>query len=191
MLFYEYSNSKIQGHLRIYEEESQKVLFDRHNDIHPENFSMALANSLGNNGGSIQELAFGNGGVRVNASNEFLYSSPQTIGRTASLYNETYFKVVDQHSPANIDPTRNYMTVSHVSGNVFTDILVHCTLEKNEPTGQNVLNNDNQIISEYTFSEVGLRTASGDLITHICHYPIAKSSNIILVFDYLIRIQIV
>ena len=83
------------------------------------------------------------------------------------------------------------MTVSHVNGNVFTDILVHCTLEKNEPTGQNTLNNDNQIISEYTFSEVGLRTNTGDLITHICHYPIAKSSNITLIFDYLIRIQIV
>lgn len=191
MLFNEYSNSKIKGHLRIYEEESQKVLFDKHNDIHPENFSMALANSLSNNSGFIQELAFGNGGVRVNASNEFLYSSPQTIGRTASLYNETYFKVVDQRSTGNVDPTRNYMTVSHVNGNVFTDILVHCTLEKNEPTGQNVLNNDNQIVSEYTFSEVGLKNYKGDLITHICHYPISKTSNITLIFDYLIRIQIV
>lgn len=191
MLFNDYSHSKIKGHLRIYEEETEKVLFDKHNDIHPENFSIALANSLANNGGYIQELAFGNGGVRVNASNEFLYSSPQTIGRTASLYNETYFKVVDQHSSANVDPTRNYMTVSHVNGNLFTDILIHCTLEKNEPTGQNIINKDNQIVSEYTFSEVGLRTSTGDLITHICHYPIAKSSNITLIFDYLIRLQIV
>ena len=83
------------------------------------------------------------------------------------------------------------MTVSHVVGNVYSDILIHCTLEKNEPSEQNVLNNDNQIISEYTFSEVGLKNYKGDLITHICHYPISKTSNITLVFDYLIRIQIV
>lgn len=187
----DFSQSKIKGHLRIYEQETGKVVLDKHNDIHPENFSLAIANSMAHGDGYINELCFGSGGVRVNASNEFLYSSPQTIGRTASLYNETYFKVVDQYSSANVDPTRNNMTVSHVIGNVYSDILVHCTLEKNEPSGQNVLNNDNKIISEYTFSEVGLRTKSGDLITHICHYPISKTSNITLVFDYLLRIQIV
>ena len=191
-MFKDYSQPKIKGHLRIHEEETGKVLLDVHNDIHPENFSIALANSLSNNGGYITQLVFGNGGIRVNASNEFLYSTPQTIGRTASLYNETYYKVVDQHSITdNLEKTRNYMTVSHVTGNVYSDILVHCTLEKGEPTEQNVLNNDSQIISEYTFSEVGLRTSKGDLITHICHYPISKTSNITLVFDYLLRIQIV
>lgn len=191
-MFKDYGQPKIKGHLRIHEEETGKVLLDVHNDIHPENFSIALANSLSNNGGYITQLVFGNGGVRVNASNEFLYSTPQTIGRTASLYNETYYKVVDQHFITdNLEKTRNYMTVSHVTGNVFSDILVHCTLEKGEPTEQNVLNNDSQIISEYTFSEVGLITSKGDLITHICHYPISKTSNITLVFDYLLRIQIV
>jgi hypothetical protein len=181
----------VKGHLRIYEQETDKVLLDTHNDINPENLSLALANSLSNNGSFIQEIVFGNGGVRVNASNEYLYSSPQTIGRTASLYNETYYKVVDQHASSNTDPDRNYITVSHVTGNLFTDVLVHCTLEKSEPRGQNVLNNNNEIISEYTFSEVGLRTNTGDLITHICHYPVQKSLNITLIFDYLVRISMV
>ena len=191
-MFKDYGQQKIKGHLRIHEEETGKVLLDVHNDIHPENFSIALANSLSNNGGYITQLVFGNGGVRVNASNEFLYSTQQKIGNTNYLFYETYYKVVDQHSITdNLEKTRNYMTVSHVTGNVFSDILVHCTLEKGEPTEQNVLNNDSQIISEYTFSEVGLRTSKGDLITHICHYPISKTSNITLVFDYLLRIQIV
>lgn len=189
-MFKENNTSKIQGHLRIYENETKKLLLDKHNDIHPENFSIALANSISNNGNFIKELALGNGGVRVNASNEYLYSSPQIIGRSASLYNETYFKVVDQKSSANLDSTRNYMTVSHVSGNIYTDILVHCTLEKNEPEGQNIIDSS-AIISEYSFSEVGLRTDQGDLITHLCFSPITKKSNITLVFDYLIRIQIV
>ena len=190
-MFLDLSKEKVKGHLRIYEKETGKVLLDKHNAIHPENFSLALADSLSNNNGFIREMCFGNGGVRVNASNEFFYSSPQTIGRTASLYNETYSKVVDQNASDNDRKNRNNMSVSHVIGNVYSDILIHCTLEKNEPTEQNVLNNDNQIISEYTFSEVGLKNYKGDLITHICHYPISKTSNITLVFDYLIRIQIV
>ena len=33
---------KIQGYLKIYEQETNKVLFERHNDIHPENFSFCL-----------------------------------------------------------------------------------------------------------------------------------------------------
>lgn len=191
MLFNDITNSKIQGHLRVYEEETGNLLLDHHNAIHPENFSLAISNSLANNGGIIKELAFGSGGVRVNASNEFLYSSPQTIGRTAGLYNETYKKVLDQHNQENTDPTRNYMSVSHATGNVYTDILCHCTLEKNEPEGQNVISNSSEIITEYTFNEVGLRTVDGDLITHLCFYPISKNSNITLIFDYLIRIQIV
>lgn len=68
-MFKDYSQPKIKGHLRIHEEETGKVLLDVHNDIHPENFSIALANSLSNNGGYITQLVFGNGGVRVNASN--------------------------------------------------------------------------------------------------------------------------
>lgn len=189
-MFKDLSKPNINGHLRIYEEESKKLLLDKHNDIHPENFSIALANAISNNGNFIKELALGNGGVRVNASQEYLYSTPQIIGRAATLYNETYYKVVDQKSSENVDTARNYMTVSHVNGNVFTDILVHCSLEKNEPSGQNVID-DSSIISEYSFSEVGLRTNQNDLITHLCFSPITKKSNITLIFDYLIRIQIV
>ena len=187
MLFNECGKSMIKGHLRIYEEESQKVLLDRHNDIHPENFSLALANSLSNNNnGFITEMVFGSNGVKVNASNEYFYSNPQTLGRTASLHNQTYSKsLIDK-----ADDT-SYITVSHVNGNIFTDILVHCTLGKNEPVGQNVDRNDGEISSEYVFSEVGLQTYGGDLLTHICHYPIKKDINTTLVFDYLVRIQIV
>jgi hypothetical protein len=186
----DFANIDVKGHLTITEKETSNVLLSQHNDIHPENFSLALAYSISNNGNYIKELALGNGGVRVNASQEYLYSSPQIIGKSATLYNETYYKVVDQKSSENEDSSRNYMTVSHVSGNVYTDILVHCSLEKNEPEGQNVIN-DSSIISEYTFSEVGLRTNEGDLITHLCFAPITKKQNITLIFDYLIRIKLV
>ena len=42
-MFKDYGQPKIKGHLRIHEEETGKVLLDVHNDIHPENFSIALA----------------------------------------------------------------------------------------------------------------------------------------------------
>ena len=183
---------KATGHLRIWEKETGKVLLDHHNAIHPENMSLAIAQSLSHGKGFIREMVFGNGGVRVNASNEFLYSAPQTIGRMASLYNETYSKIVDQNDSANNDVENNYMEISHITGNVYSDILVHCTLQINEPSSQNVLNNDNEITTQdYQFSEIGLRTADGDLITHICCYPIEKSLNITLMITYNIRIQIV
>lgn len=185
------TKEKITGHLRIYEKETGKVLLDRHNAIHPENISIAIAKSLSNNNGFIKEMCFGNSGVRVSASNEYLYSSPQTIGRTATLYNETYSKIVDHNDSNNVDSKRNNMTVSHITGNVYTDVMIQCSLEKNEPSAQSILNNNNQIITDYTFSEVGLRTYDDDLITHICFSPITKANNITLVFNYMLRIQIV
>lgn len=191
-MFGENINYKITGHLRIWEKETGKVLLDHHNAIHPENMSLALAESLAHGKGFIREMVFGNGGVRVNASNEFLYSAPQTIGRMATLYNETYSKIVDQNDGANNDTENNRMEVSHITGNVYSDVLIHCTLGKDEPSTQNVLNNDNEITTQdYQFSEIGLRTYSGDLITHICHYPIEKSLNLTLKIDYNIRLQIV
>ena len=184
--------AKVSGFLRISEQETGKVLFNRHNDIHYEHMSLALAQSLGNKKGWIKEICFGNGGVKVNAANEYIYTSPQTIGSSASLHNQTYSKVVDDNNvDENTDPTRNYMEVQHVVGNYYTDLLVRCTLEKNEPADQNIFGNDTAIISDYTFSECGLKTYQGDLITHLVFQPILKQSSVTLLFDYLLRIQIV
>ena len=47
------------------------------------------------------------------------------------------------------------------------------------------------IITEQTFSEIGLETANKDLITHLCFFPVQKTTNSSLIFDYLLRIQIV
>ena len=184
---------KVTGHLRIWERETGKVLLDHHNAIHPENMSIALAMALAHDEkGTIKEMVFGNGGVRVNASNEFLYSAPQTIGRAASLYNQTYSKIVDQNDGRNTDKDNNYMTISHITGNVYSDILINCVLNKNEPSSQSVFNNVNEIATqEYQFSEIGLKTHDDMLITHICCYPILKAQNISLQIQYNLRLQIV
>ena len=188
----EEAKSTIKGFMRIYEKETGKVLFNRHNDIHYENFSLALAQSLSNKKGWIKEIVFGNGGAKLNASGEYIYTAPQTIGKSATLHNQTYSKVVDDTNTAeNLDPTRNFMEVRHITGNYYTDILIRSTLEKNEPADQDIFNNNTQVISDYSFSEVGLKTYQGDLITHLVFSNIAKASNITLCIDYLLRIQIV
>ena len=191
-MFSENMNGKIIGHIRIWEEETGKILLDEHNAIHPENMSVAIAEALSHGKCFIREMVFGNGGVRVNASNEFLYSAPQTIGRMATLYNQTYSKIVDQNDPLNDDVENNFMEVSHITGNVYSDVLVHCTLNKGEPSSQALFNSSIDIANqEYQFSEIGLKTYNGDLITHRCHYPIEKSLNITLKIDYNLRMQIV
>lgn len=189
MSFNEILRARPQGHLRIYEKETGKVLLDQHNDINPENFSYAIANSLcANPIGFIRYMKFGNGGARATSSNKYIYSVPQTVGRAATLYNEIPSVTKD----LNIQDEDNYMKVTHAPGNDYTDIVVHCTLKKEEANG--VLGSDGEngsIITEHTFSEIGLETAGKDLITHLCFFPIQKTTNSSLIFDYLLRIQIV
>lgn len=177
-----------QGHLRIWEKETGKVLLDQHNDINPENMSYAIAQSLcGFEEGNIKYMAFGNGGARATSSNKYIYSVPQTVGRAASLYRETYRK----NMIADADE-ENYMNVTHASGNEYTDIVVHATLAKNDLIGAlGSVGENGSIVTDATFSEIGLVTAGGDLITHICFFPIQKTENSSLIIDYLLRIQIV
>jgi hypothetical protein len=184
----EHIKTKPQGHLRIYEKETGKIILDQHNDINAENFSYALATSLvGYPSGNIRYMVFGNGGARPTSSNKYIYSVPQTVGRAASLYNQTFQK--DLIINANED---NYMNVSHATGNDYSDIVVHCTLGKEEV--KKTLGSDGEngsSVSEQVFSEIGLVTSGGDLITHICFFPIQKSAQSSLIIDYILRIQIV
>ena len=177
-----------QGHLRIYEKESGKILLDQHNDINAENFSYAIAQSLcGMTEGNIKYIAFGNGGARMTSSNKYIYSVPQTVGRAASLYNETYRKNMIDGSD-----TDNYMKVTHASGNDYTDVVVHTTLDRDELMNSlGSVGENGSDLTENTFNEIGLITAGGDLITHICFFPIQKTDTSSLIIDYILRVQIV
>ena len=60
----EIPNVNIEGHIKIFDPETDEVFVDQRNAIHYENMSISLAESLGNAGeGFIYEMAFGNGGV--------------------------------------------------------------------------------------------------------------------------------
>jgi len=185
----------IEGFLKIHDPNSGEVFVDKHNAIHYENMSIALAQSLANtNIGYIYAMAFGNGGSSVDPTGVITYLPPNVTGQNANLYNETYVKVVDGNSPANTDPTRNNLEVLHTSGKVYTDILVTCLLDYGEPAGQQAFDNSTNFNGEYVFDELGLKSWEGAgndlmLITHVIFHPVQKSLNRQIQIDYTVRIQ--
>ena len=190
----EFPGVKVQGHIKIYDPETQEVYVNKRNAIHYENFSLALVNSVANMGyGMITNMSFGNGGSRVDPTGIITYLTPNTIGQNAALYNETYTKIIDASSSANLDPTRNFMETRHVLGNTYTDLLVSCLLDFGEPSGQNAFDNSSNLDGKYVFDELGLKgyDASGNLmlLTHVIFHPVQKSLNRMIQIDYTIRVQ--
>jgi hypothetical protein len=115
----------IEGHIKIFDPESGEVLEDKRNAIHAENMSEALASMLANKGsGFIHEMHFGNGGTSVDPTGLITYL-PASTGVNADLYNKTYYKVVDDTSSLNTDPTRNNITIRHTTGQPYTDIFYY------------------------------------------------------------------
>ena len=189
------SLTNIQGFLKIYDPKSGEIFVDKKNAIHYENISICMANTLAYRGtGYIYKMAFGNGGSAVDPTGVITYLPPNTTGQNASLYNQTYSKVVNDLSAADTDPTNNYMTVNHTSGTVYTDIITTCLLDYGEPTGQQAFDNSTNFNGEYVFDELGLQCWNGSatnllLITHVIFHPIQKSLNRQIQIDYTLRIQ--
>lgn len=187
--------AKIEGFLKVYDPNSGEVFVDKKNAIHYENISICMANTLTNNSiGYIYSMAFGNGGSAVDPTGVITYLPPNTTGQNASLYNQTYAKVVNQNSAADLDPVNNYLTVLHTSGNVYTDIVTTCLLDYGEPAGQQAFDNSTNFNGEYVFDELGLQCWNGSadnllLITHVIFHPVQKSLNRQIQIDYTLRIQ--
>jgi hypothetical protein len=185
------------GHLKIYDPLTNEVIVDKRNAIHYENFAIALAKGISNQGnGFIAEMVFGNGGTRIDQTGIVTYLTPNVIGTDATLYNETYYKNVDaKDSINNVDPSRNYMEVRHVAGTAYADILVSCLLDFGEPEGQEAFDNSTNSEGSYVFDEIGLRSYSnlgpgaGELLTHVIFHPVQKSLNRMIQIDYTVRVQ--
>lgn len=184
----------VEGHIKIHDPSTGEIIINQRNAIHYENMSLALAESLSNAGqGFIYEMAFGNGGTSVDPTGIITYLTPNTTGTNASLYNQTYSKVVDDLSVNNLDPFRNKTEIRHVSGTNYTDILVSCLLDYGEPDGQDAFDTANNTDQLYVFDELGLKSYStsgtGRLITHVIFHPVQKSLNRLIQIDYTVRIQ--
>ena len=186
----------VRGHIKIFDPETKEVFIDKPNAIHYENFSVSLAQAVSNQGqGWIAEMCFGNGGTRVDPTGIITYLTPNTVGQAANLYNQTYIKVVDASNPLDLDPSRNFMDVRHVTGTAYTDILVSCLLDFGEPSGQQAFDTATQLNSNYVFDELGLIAygpngpGTVNLLTHVIFHPVQKSLNRMLQIDYTVRVQ--
>lgn len=184
----------VQGHIKIFDPETKEILIDKRNAIHYENMSIALAESLANAGqGFVYEMAFGNGGTSVDPTGIITYLTPNSTGTNASLYNQTYKKIVDDQSVNNVDPNRNKIETRHVTGTNYTDIIVQCLLDYGEPNGQEANDTATSTESQYVFDELGLvsysPTGNGRLLTHVIFHPVQKSLNRLIQIDYTVRVQ--
>jgi hypothetical protein len=185
-----------RGHIKICDVETNEVLLDKCNSIHSENMSIAIANALANTSqGWFSEIAFGNGGASVDPSGVITYLPPNASGPNASLYNQTYYKVIDASSYSNTNPSVNNVTVRHVPGVTYTDIVISCVLDYGEPQGQDAFDNTVTLTGPYVFSELGIKAWNGDtidqglLLSHVCFSPIQKSLNRSISVNYTIRIN--
>jgi hypothetical protein len=184
----------IEGHIKIHDPVSKEIYVNKRNAIHYENISIALAESMANSGqGFIYQMAFGNGGTSIDPTGIITYLTPNTSGTNASLYNETYSKVVNNNSSTNLDPSRNFIESRHVTGTNYTDIFVTCLLDYGEPSGQGAYDTTTSTEATYVFDELGLQSYNSDgstlLLTHVIFHPVLKSLNRLIQIDYTVRIQ--
>lgn len=183
-----------EGHIKIFDPETKEVFIDKRNAIHYENMSVAMVQSLSNQGlGTVYQMVFGTGGTTVDPTGLITYLTPNTIGVNSSLYNQTYSKIVDQNATENTDPVRNKMEVRHISGATYSDILISCLLDYGEPLDQEAFDNSVDMNGNFVFDELGLKSynpnGDGKLLTHVVFHPVQKSLNRLLQIDYTIRVQ--
>jgi hypothetical protein len=188
------SGIHIEGHIKIHNPETGEVFINKRNAIHYENMSISLAESIANAGqGFIYEMAFGNGGTTIDPTGIITYLTPNSTGTSASLYNETYSKVVDDRASVNTDPIRNKIETRHVTGTNYTDVFITCLLDYGEPSSQEAFDNATSADGTYVFDELGLKSyatdGTGRLLTHVIFHPVQKSLNRLIQVDYTVRIQ--
>lgn len=188
------NNIKVEGFIKISNPLTKEIFVDKKNSIHFENMSIAMAESLANAGqGFIYEMSFGNGGTSVDPTGIITYLTPNSTGTNATLYNQTFTKIVDDRSVNNTDPARNFLETRHVSGTNYTDIIVRCLLDYGEPDGQQAFDNATNANDAFVFDELGLKSYKpndvGNLITHVIFHPVQKSLNRLIQIDYTVRVQ--
>jgi hypothetical protein len=188
------SGIHIEGHIKIHNPDTGEVFVNKRNAIHYENMSISLAESIANAGqGFIYEMSFGNGGTTIDPTGIITYLTPNSTGTNASLYNQTYSKVVDDRATVNLDPIRNRIETRHVTGTNYTDVFVTCLLDYGEPNNQDAFDNSALSNNTYVFDELGLKsystTGTSRLLTHVIFHPVQKSLNRLIQIDYTVRIQ--
>lgn len=188
------ATARMFGHVLVKDADTGTVLADQTNAINFETMSYALALSLAHRpNGTLMQMCFGNGATSVSAVGEVSYLPPNVTGLDAALYNQTYQKFIDDLSPLNADPTNNFMRVTHVAGNTYSDVVVSCLLDYNEPSAQEPQDTTADNNGTFIFDEIGLKTydltaSNGLLLAHVIFHPVQKSLNRRIEVIYTLRL---
>jgi hypothetical protein len=184
-------NVKITGHVKITDLTNDQVLVDRYNAVNAETLSVIIATMLqGNNSKYLYEMHFGNGGTVIDNTGNITYKDVEEnlkLGTVAELFNPLYYKVFDENDiDNNDDNTRNYATITHTDGLVYSDVIITCTLEENQPSPNGVI----------TFDEIGIKSRginglnSGYLLTHLVFEPVEKTAGRVIQVVYTLRVSL-
>lgn len=204
------ANVHIDGFVKIWEPDSGEILLEKHNAVNQEVMSYVIARLLQSSTNEyIAEMHFGNGGVIVDNTGNITYKDVDLnleTGFSASLFNPTYYKVIDTGDSVNNDDiTKNKVEVSHVNGLTYTDLVITCTLNTDQPNADDVGNlvqqtqdsyDNGNLTGNFVFNELGLKSKgqdglnSGMLLTHIVFHPVQKSANRTIQVVYTLRIRI-
>jgi len=190
------ANLKITGHVKVVDLATNQILVDRFNAVNAETLSIVIANMLqGNSSQYVYEMHFGNGGTVISDTGNITYNEVDEnlqLGTVAELYNPIYYKVVDATDALNNeDETRNKVEVSHEEGLPYTDLIITCTLEENQPETSNP-----STTGELVFDEIGLKSRgssgvnTGYLLSHIVFDPVEKSAGRVIQVVYTLRINL-
>jgi hypothetical protein len=192
----EQNKLQITGHVKIFDPVNQEVFVDKYNAIHFENISEALAFSIANKGTNyISEMHFGKGGTNIDNTGTLVYLPSNINTQNADLYYPTFYKSVDENDENNPDPVRNNMSIRHIPGTIYSDVLVTCLIDYGEPVGQLAFDSASSLSNNFIFDELGLKSWSpagpgtGKLLSHVVFHPVQKSLNRLIQIDYTIRIQ--
>lgn len=204
------ANVSIDGFVKIWDPENKEIFIEKHNAINKEVASYVIARMLQSNTNQfISEMHFGNGGTIVDTTSNITYKDVELnleSGFSTSLFNPTYFKVVDISDLENNDDiTRNKVEINHINGLHYTDVIVTCTLSTDQPKAADVGNlveqtqdalDNGQLTGNFVFNELGLKVKgetglnTGLLFSHIVFHPVQKSANRTIQVVYTLRIRI-
>ncbi len=185
---------KVIGLVTIRDADTNEILVDVKNAINFESMSYALALSLGGRpNGNIMQMVFGNGASSVSAVGTITYLPPNVTGLEAQLYNQTYAVFVDDLSPLDTNASSNFIRVNHTTGNTYSDVVVTCLLDYNQPSGQAAFDNSTTTSGTYIFDEIGLTTydttnSTSYMLSHVIFHPVQKSLNRRIEIIYTLRI---
>jgi len=182
----------IEGRMKIFDLESNELVRDDFNAVHPQHMATMIAKAIARDpvaSPGVFQLCFGNGGTFFNSSNQLVYRPPNTVGNS-TLYSQTYQVQVDDQSTGT--PSTNSVIYSQSPSPAITSVVtITAQLNANEPAGQattdNITTNPSSL---FTFDEIGLKSSDGSLLTHLVFSPFEKTANRAFLIIYTLTISV-